>query len=89
MYLFHIILKLLENMHLVTSSELQQLTVDVHDWEKTATIDNKDSKLKSLYGKLHQGIAFRLISPFIYVGLVSWVKGLLSDNDNDNLQTLS
>jgi len=70
-------------MHLVTSSELQQLTIDVQDWEKTATPDNQESKLKSLYGKLHQGIAFRLISPFIYVGLVSWVKGLLSDDTED------
>lgn len=70
-------------MHLTTSSELQQLTIDVQDWEKTATPDNEESKLKSLYGKLHQGIAFRLISPFIYVGLVSWVKGLLSDDTED------
>jgi len=70
-------------MHLVTSSELQQLTIDVQDWEKTATPENQESKLKSLYGKLHQGIAFRLISPFIYVGLVSWVKGLLSDDTED------
>jgi len=82
MKLFHIILKLMINLHLVSSVEHEQLKVDVLDWESTATSES-DSKIKKLYSKIHNGVTFRLLSPFLYVLLVSWTKRMLSDDQDD------
>jgi hypothetical protein len=88
MKLFHIILKMIMNLHLVSSDEHSQLKVDVEEWESTA-VANSDSKIKKLYFKLHQGVAFRLLSPFFYIMLVNWTKRMLSDNqDNERFSEL-
>jgi len=47
MFLFHIILKLIQNFHLATTVELQTLKNDVVDWESTATLQS-ENKLKKL-----------------------------------------
>lgn len=87
MKLFHIILKMMINLHLVTSDEHSQLKVDVEDWEESATLDS-DKKLKKLYAKLHQGVAFRLFSPFLYIFLINWTQTMLSTKDDRDFDEL-
>jgi len=77
------------NLHLVSSDEHNQLKVDVEEWESTAS-EKSESRIKKLYHKLHQGVTFRLLSPFLYVLLVGWTKRQLSDDqdDEDRFSTL-
>lgn len=87
MFLFHIILKLIQNFHLATTVELQTLKNDVVDWESTATLQS-ENKLKKLYAKIHEGVGFRLFSPFLYVLLVKWVNDQLNPTPDDDFPQL-
>lgn len=86
MKLFHVILKLIQSLNLTDSENLAILSNDTKAWEMDATEDNPD-KLKSLYAKIHKGVFFRLLTPFIYVFLMGWVKQVLNgraeDEDDD------
>ena len=77
MWAIDLILKLIEDFHLVPSDKLKQLVTDCDDWARTATKDSKN-KLKSAYAKAHEGIALRLALPFVFFYLrsmfASWDK---------------
>lgn len=81
MYLFHIPLKIIEEFGLTTSKDHQQLYLDVQDWEKTATLESEE-KGKQLYAKLHDGVMFRLLSPFLYFFIVRWITTLREPKTN-------
>lgn len=78
MKLFHIILKLIHQLNLVPSDEHARLRTDVISWEEKAETTKEKSKVQELYVKLHQGILFRLLAPFLYVFTVRWVNDTLN-----------
>tara|TARA_R110002111_G_scaffold249679_1_gene313670 strand:+ start:2659 stop:2919 length:261 start_codon:yes stop_codon:yes gene_type:complete len=84
MTLIGIILKLIESFTLCDTKEQQQLHIDSKNWEKECVIES-DDKVKSLYAKLHDGVFFRLLAPFVYFYLVRYVKDLMTGGDEDNL----
>lgn len=84
MKLFDIILKLIKTLGLVSSDEYQLLHIDVKEWELSATEDNED-KLKSMYARLHKGVFFRLLTPFLYFFMLKWVRDLTKPEEPDFL----
>ena len=82
MKLFHIILKLMAVLHLVTTDELEQLRLDTVSWEQDCKKENAN-KIQQLYAKLHEGIMFRLASPFLYIFLQRWVNEQLNGKSED------
>lgn len=81
MTLIGVILKLIEFLSLTSSDELRQLTVDAKEWQSTCHAES-DEKLKVLYAKLHDGIAFRLFAPFLYFFALKQVKQIMTGDDS-------
>ncbi len=84
MKLAHIPLKLQRELGLIHEAEYMMLKKDVEEFESKCTLDSKN-KFHSLYAKAHQGILFELVAPFIYVYLMSWVKDVLSNKEEDKI----
>ncbi|WP_157578183.1 hypothetical protein [Tenacibaculum ovolyticum] len=59
------------------TDEQLQLKRDVVSWEDKCKLDDAN-KLQKLYLKLHEGIAFRIASPFILVFLKRWFDDMLN-----------
>ena len=83
MTLFQVILKLIKHFNLMDTEARQALTVDVEKYDEHATPDNPD-KIKALYGRIHQGIYVKLAIPFLFFGLVSYLKRILSTEEEED-----
>lgn len=82
MKLFGVILKLIQTLSLTSSEDFQQLSVDVKEWESTAT-EKSDDKIKVMYAKLHKGVFARLLMPFAFFFVLKELKRLMSGEEPD------
>ena len=80
MKLFDIILKLIQTFTLTSSQEYQQLHTDVKEFELECKEDSKDP-FKRMYAKLHKGVYFRLLSPFLFFWAMREVKSMMEPQD--------
>lgn len=90
MKLFGIILKLIGALGLAsTSEEMNLLHNDVDKFDKEAYAElqkpekEQKDKLKLMYAKLHEGVWFRLLAPFLYFFLLKEAKNIMSDKQDD------
>lgn len=65
MYLFDVLLKLIQAFHLVDSEQYKTLKMDVKSWEDTA-VEGSEDKVKNFYAKLHKGVLARCCMPIVY-----------------------
>ncbi|WP_034039762.1 hypothetical protein [Wocania ichthyoenteri] len=85
MTLTGIFLKLIEFLGLTSSEELRVLTNDVKEWVKTCGPDS--TGLKLMYFKLHEGVFFRLLAPFLYFVALREAKKIMTEgNDTDFIE---
>lgn len=82
MTLFQIVLEQIKMLHVMDSDEQLQLKRDVVSWEDKCKLENSN-KLQKLYSKLHEGISFRIASPFILVFMKRWFDNMLNGKPNE------
>ena len=85
MKLFHVILKLIETLTLVSTQEHAQLTADVKEWEVKAMDVNNTEVVSTYYRKIHEGVYFRLITPFLYFFALREVRKIMSPEDGNDV----
>lgn len=83
MSLFKIIFQLIGLLNLTDSEEDTKLYNDIESFEKKCGREDA-TKFEQLYHKLHQGIYFRLASPFILIYLKKWADNMLNGKPSDN-----
>ena len=81
MTLIQIFLKLIEFLGLTSSEELRVLTTDAKEWQKSCAPDSKE-KIKQMYYKLHEGVFFRLLAPFLYFLFLKEAKKVMAIGDD-------
>lgn len=82
MTLFQIVLEQIKMLHVMESDEFLQLKRDTQGWEEKCKADDSN-KLQQLYAKLHEGIAFRIASPFILVFMKRWFDNMLNGKPDE------
>lgn len=82
MKLFHIVLEQIKYLHVMDSDELLQLKTDVSSWEDKCKSEEAN-KLQQLYAKLHEGIAFRILSPFLLVFMKRWFDEMMNGKTDE------
>ena len=80
MDLIDIVLRIIEMFTLTDPEEQRKLQNECNAWRKDAVIDH-ENKVKAMYAKVRQGIALRLINPFLYFIVVKKMKNLMSEDD--------
>lgn len=77
MTLWKIIYQLIGLLGLTDSEEDKTLFNDIEKYELRCSKDDA-TKFEKMYHKLHQGIYFRMASPFLLVYLKKWADNMLN-----------
>lgn len=82
MSFFKIIYQLIGLLGLTDSEEDSKLYLDIESFEKKCGREDAN-KFEQLYHKIHQGIYFRLASPFLLIYLKRWADSALNGSDKE------
>lgn len=67
---------------MTSTEEYQQLVADVRKWEEDAT-PTSSNKIKAIYGKLHDGVALRLIAPFLFYIILNKMRKMMNPSEDE------